>query len=327
MTYIPARVASGSDKQVQYNDGGTVLGSEAALAYDKSTNQLTPGDSQLIAEASNPATPAAGKIATFSSGKMAMTMPAWLNEDGTLNFVQTSFARRHIFEMYQWARGGAASTVDIAWRGGETFVGYGASTSQPARATTNVHTKIPGVHRVTGATTDSAQVGYHGGTLFALASYGWFFSCRFAVNATPTNLKMFMGMTAVIPSVGTDTPSTLLSGIGIGCDAAATTLKILSNDASGSAASVDLTATFPSRDTTTAFDVFFFLHPGGTVCDYFVVNLGTGDTASGSITNAADLPATTSFMVPIVWMSNGASAGSVAAQLDIARLYVECFDV
>jgi hypothetical protein len=324
MTYIPL-AASGSDKQVQYNDGGTVLGSEAALAYDKSTNQLTPGDSQLCSEqSSNPATPAANKITMFASDKMASTMPAWLNEDGTLNFMQTSFAKRHIFEASQWTRAGAASSVELQWRGGAVFAGAGASTSQPTRATTNVHTKIPGIHRITSATTDSSMAAYYGTNLFALASSGWFCSMRFAVNATPTNLKMFFGMTQVQPPVGTDVPSTLLNGIGIGCDAAATTLHIYNNDGSGSASDADLGANFPSRDTTTVYDVFLFLRPGGTVFDYYVVNLGTGNTASGSINS--NLPVTTGFMTPIVWMSNGASASSVACQLDIARIYLEVFD-
>jgi len=324
VTYIPF-AASGSDKQVQYNDGGTVLGSEAALAYDKSTNQLSPGDSVLLAEqSSNPATPAANKVTLFASDKLATSMPAWLNEDGTLNFVQTSFAKRHIFEATQWARADAASTVNVQWRGGGVFAGAGASTSQPARATTNVHTKMPGIHRVTGATTDSAQAAYYGTNLFALCASGWFCSIRFGVNATPTNLKMFFGMTAVQPPVGTDVPSTLLRGIGIGCDDAATTLHIYNNDASGGASDANLGANFPSRDTTTMYDVFLFLRPGGTVFDYYVVNLGTGNTASGSINS--NLPPTTDFMTPIVWMSNGASAGGVACQLDFARIYLEVFD-
>jgi hypothetical protein len=62
--------------------------------------------------------------------------------------------------------------------------------------------------------------------------------------------------------------------------------------------------------------------------DYFVVNLGSGNTASGQVvTDGTNLPPTGIFMAPIVWMTNGASAGGVACVNDIARVYLEVLDV
>lgn len=309
---------------VQFNDADA-FGGESAFVYDKTTNQLTPGNSQLLIEAGAPATPAAGRVVSFASGRMAITLPAWLNEDGTLNFVQTSFGKRHIFEATQWARASAAGTVDVQWRGGGTFAGAGASTTQPARATTNIHTQIPGVTRITSATANSSQAAYYGQYLFASPAHGYLLSMRFAVNATPATLKMLFGMTATTAApLGTNTPSASLNFIGIGCDDGETTLRILNNDGSGTCTITDLGVNFPSRDTATAYDVFIYLHPGGGSFDYFVVNLGTGDTASGTI--SSNLPSLSVFQCPFLWMSNGAAAGGVAAQLDFARVYMEVFD-
>jgi len=328
MTYIPIRQAAGSDKQVQYNDGGVVLGAESALAYDKSTNQLTPGDSLLMGQIANPSTPATGKNVLFAAQR-GMVLPAWINEAGTLNLVQPAFARRHIFEwLCEVISTGAGSTTSI-WRGGGTFSSTSnANSSTVARATTNIHTKIPGIFRLTSATADNSLSETHGTYQFALSDNGMFVSIRFAVNATPTNLKYFYGMhtNIVVPAATVDPISTsFTSCFGIGCTAAGTTLQIITNDATGSSTGTDLLSNFPSRDTATVYDAFFYLAPGGATLDYYVVNLGSGNTTSGQINT--NLPPSGSFMCPIMWMTNGGSAGGTACVSDVARFYLEVLDV
>lgn len=318
----------GNDGNVQYNNGG-VFGGEDAFAYDDSINQVRPGDSQLIADqAANPSSPSAGGVVVFGR-KTAISRPWWVNSDGKLEMIQPSHVSRTIWRFYSSPLQSNAAAATVNWENGYTFAGTGTLTFV-SRATTNAKTRQAGLFRNSSGTGNSALAEWHGTLGFvcrgdAASVGGFYFYIRFGAGATPTNLKMFFGLAVGTSApTGTTEPSAFISVIGIGCDSAQTTLRIIHNDGAGAATVVDLGANFPSRATDTLFDLHLYAPPNGGTIEYYVVNVGSGNTASGQI--STNLPTASSYMVPHVWMSNGATAGAVACVMDIARAYMECYE-
>lgn len=329
ITPVTPVTPGGDDEDVQFNDGGA-FGGEDAFRYNKTTNQVVPGASQLIVDqASLPANPSAGGTVLFGR-QLAVSRPWWLNSDGVLEMVQPCGARRTIFTFAPHAIATAAATINLLWHNGYTFAGTGAGgTSFPSRANTNIKTRQPGLFRVTSATANNSLAEFHGTVPFiwrgdSAGAGGFFYACRFGFGAVPATLKFFHGLrVSTAAPLGSVDPTAFTECVGIGCDPGDTTLRILHNDGAGGCTEIDLLANF-TISTSALFELFLYAPPNGGNIEYFVLNVGTGSVATGTL--STELPTATSFMVPHYWMTNGGVAGAVACVMDIGRAYIEVFE-
>ena len=76
--------------------------------------------------------------------------------------------------------------------------------------------------------------------------------------------------------------------------------------------------------TNTAWDLAIYAPPNSSNIVYYqLTNLGSGTSVSGSVTGVAGtaLPANTTFLAPVLWRCNNATA--LAVGLDISSIYIE----
>ncbi len=136
--------------------------------------------------------------------------------------------------------------------------------------------------------------------------------------ATVAGARTFVGMSAT--TVGAVDPSSTVNIIGVGTDAADSTLVIMHNDGSGTATRIALGANFPDHTLSAdAYELVLFCAPNTSTVGYQVTRLNTGDTASGTI--STDLPSSTTLLGPQVMRNNGATA--LAVGIDLISFYIE----
>lgn len=151
---------------------------------------------------------------------------------------------------------------------------------------------------------------------------GFFYTCRFSINSTTTNQRLFVGLTSATGATSTSqNPSSLTNMLGVGWDSADANLQIMGNDAAGTATKTDAGASFPTNTTAAVYEFVMFAAPNGSSVGWRLTRLDTGAETSGSITNSADLPSSTTFLTHHEYMNNGGTAASVV--LDVMRVYIE----
>lgn len=197
-----------------------------------------------------------------------------------------------------------------------------ATISHPAIASTNLWTSIPRWRMATSTTAGNssgvraADAVWRGN---AAGLGGFFFAARCTANVTTTNGRAFVGLNDTTAVIGNVNPSTLTQGVYYGFDSAQTTWRVCSNDSTGSATCTDLGAQFPVNLGSDGFEFRLFASANGSDIKYWAQRLGTGDTASGTI--STDLPTNTTMLAPQLWVNNGTDAS--ANNLECSRLYLE----
>lgn len=152
---------------------------------------------------------------------------------------------------------------------------------------------------------------------------GFFCVFRFGVSDAVLNAngQMFVGLAANAIAI-TGAPSALTNCLGVGCDSGDTQMQLY---AAGSAAQARtaLGANFPVNTISTdAYELILYAPPNGTNVKYQLRRLNTGDVTSGTISNGANLPASTQFMGPNAQRNTGATATAVG--IDVMGFYGEC---
>ncbi|NVN87000.1 MAG: DUF2793 domain-containing protein [Rhodopseudomonas sp.] len=142
---------------------------------------------------------------------------------------------------------------------------------------------------------------------------GFYLLIRFGIETFQSTSRLFAGLYSSASAIGNVNPSTLLNLIGVGFDSSDATLSLLSNDGSGAATKTSLGAGFPTTGGQDFYELILSAEPNGADVKYRVERLNSGDVASGTV--SADLPATTQFLTPHLWMNNGSSAGAVSVAL------------
>lgn len=157
-----------------------------------------------------------------------------------------------------------------------------------------------------------------GGDAVGLGGYTVRIRCAF-----PSAVGAQRGFAGVTSSTGataaTSTVAALTNMIGIGFESTETNLYMYSNDAAGSASRVNLGTDFPISSTS-VFDLTLFSAPNSGTVGYRVDRLDA-DVTSAEGTLTTDLPASTTFLAPHVWINNGGTASAV--QMDLMRIYLE----
>lgn len=186
----------------------------------------------------------------------------------------------------------------------------------PAIADTSLFTRSAQAVSTSAATAGSTSF-YSLGNAVADRNGGFLLCMRGGVAdaATVANSRWFMGLRASMASPGNVEPSTFTDCVGIGCDAGETTLRIFSNDSSGSSSNrVDLGANFPSQTLSTdVYKLELYCAPGASTIYYRVTRENTGDVASGTLTT--DLPTASTFMGGQWFRNNGTTALAVKISL------------
>lgn len=150
---------------------------------------------------------------------------------------------------------------------------------------------------------------------------GFVFICRFQINATTGNLRLFIGLdsTTGTPSASAD-PSALTNFIGVACDAADANLQVMTNDGSGAATKTDLGANFAKSSTTAVYEVRIHALPNDSVIYFEIRRLDIDHTlVQAQIT--ANMLTATSLLCPQAWINNGGTA--VAVDLALMSMSLE----
>lgn len=271
------------------------------------------GDPITLSE-DTPGTPSAGAT-VYVSDRAGKQTPAWIGEDGVVWEFAPNPATSKLAEWSASGNGTAVSTWAI--NNSET----GTTTTRNV-ASTNLFTSVRRVGYVTASTAASSAGTRHNNTQFwrgnAAGLGGFVYTARFGFStANTTNKQAFVGFRNSASAITANTnPSSLTNIIGFGIDATQTTLRFMYNDGSGTATTVDLGANFPANTTDTDwYEAIIYARPNAGTVYYFITNLSSGNTTFGSATT--DLPSSTTFLCPHVYVSNGSDA--VAVGIDVSQ--------
>lgn len=135
---------------------------------------------------------------------------------------------------------------------------------------------------------------------------GFNFTFRFIFNAVTATGRGFFGLSATNANMANADPTTLFNLIGLCYNTADTTMRIISNDASGTATTHrTLSATdFPFRTTGTPYEFRLSIASGigNLPVEWSMHNLATGEVVAGII--STDLPAIHTLLAWHAWMNN-----------------------
>jgi len=312
----------GSTTEVQYNNAGAFDGA-ANVTIDASENLVLNDYWEVIAGASPPSSPAAGRIRHFLKNVGGRLMPAF---KGPLGLDATLQPHMGLNRVASWQAAGNSTTITATGAAALTAIGTATAANV---ANTNVHTVMRRLEYLVTVAATTAVAGYrYTGALWnrgGLSGYqGFHYVCQWgpATGVTTATNRGFNGLRNLTAAPTDVEPSSLVNLIGMGWDAADTNIQMMHNDASGTATKIDLGASFPvpSADRTKAYELVMFASPADTSqVQYRVTDLGTLAVASGSITT--DLPTTATFLAPQGWMSVGGTSSVIGIAL--GQLYIE----
>ncbi len=303
-------VPGGSTMQMQFNNAGAFAGATEVLVEN---NQLR------LAVAASLTAPAAGGARLVGRSDAGRTVPAFLSQDGVLRDVQSALTRS---SPVIWKAQAGATTLTVLGGAAPTAV---STVTAAAIATTNLVTYTPRLEYLATTAGTTAIAGFRGtSTLVTVggpnaALGGFHFTGRWGPStgvATATN-RAFFGL-AALTSAPTDVePSTAVSAVFMGWDAADTNIQMMTNDATGTCTKVDLGASFPVPviDRTALYELAMY-SPKGTAQSvaWLVTDLVSGATASGTIT--VDLPVATTLLAPRAWISVGGTSSVIGLGLN-----------
>lgn len=260
-----------------------------------------------------PSTPATG-AALFALEEVGRIVAAWIDPLGAVVPVQPHMASSN------WganvASGSGAPSND-----GMAYTAVGGGTSR-APATTNRFTMAKRDGYVSAATAGSSAehratyAHYSRGNAAGIG--GFYCAIKFGFQTVVASGRCFIGMTSGAAAFGNVDPSTLFNLVGVGCDSGQTTLRLMNNDAGGVATSLNLGADYPFATSTFVYKLELYCAPNDTVIYYRLEKIGSGIApVSGSL--STNLPTTTSFLGPRIWINNGTTAS--VTSMDLISMY------
>jgi hypothetical protein len=232
--------------------------------------------------------------------------------NNTLNYlIQRSFATGNTgVILFQ----GATGSTSLGLRAG-TAVGTATTVAPTPNGT--AYTKMPRVSYVSAASAGSSAglpCDIRRWWLSSNAGEGGFrFTFVFGDQTAVANQRSLAGLRGADGLPGNVEPSSLTNFVGMAYDAGGTTWKIMHNDGSGTATSVDLGANFPVA-ANTGYILTLYAAPGViNSITYHVERIGTAFTATGTLTT--DLPAEHTRLAWIRWINNGVTASAATAEI------------
>lgn len=302
----------GSSGQVQYNDGAGGFAGASGVTIDT-------GNLVVAGSTSEPAAPASGSLKLYGMqphGSNGPVLPFW--KGGTTQVDYRLFPEmRSADPWWGCAQPAAHNSTTITVSGAKAAGSATGTAAAVAWASTDERTRAKWV-QYPSATTASSSAGLRANLDYvwrgnAAGLGGWYWWGSFNVVTTTANQRLFVGLkdaTAVITA--TVNPSTALDAVGFQCDAGETTIRIGSNDNTGSATRTDLGASFPCTTANVAYDVALWAQPNGGSIGYYIRRLVDGSEAQGTL--STDLPRNTVQLGWDFWINNGGTAAASTIQ-------------
>lgn len=292
----------GSDTQVQYNAAGAFAGT-ARVTSDGN-------DLQLAAQTSLP-TAAAGKLTPLAYAPFGPAMPTMLV--GDLGFTISATPAPIEVSMGSWSCIAPNLTTTVISVTGAATSAINGTAANVVWSVNDARTRTRWMQYTSSASANSsASLGLQGSATYRgnAASRGGFLAhSAFSVQGTPpANQRLFAGLSAITPGAAAD-PSAMTNLVGFACDGGATTLSVISNDASGTATVAKaLSANFPCTTTAMAFEWWLWASTNAGTVNWAIREMVGGFTDSGVI--STDLPAATTTLSPYNWINNGGTAAA-----------------
>jgi hypothetical protein len=150
---------------------------------------------------------------------------------------------------------------------------------------------------------------------------GFYLVLSWGMNAPDSNntTKLVMGLSPSVVTMSGTEPSAKTDCVFIGADSTDTNLQVMHNDNAGTCTKVNLGANFPARSSAADFyRCEFYAAPNGSSIDYYILNMVSGNSASGTI--SSNLPTNTTFLTPYMQahVHTGAASG---VQMHWRQLY------
>ena len=276
-----------------------------------------------LAAVATPTAPAAGQVKLFGRSVAGRILPAIMGPSGLDTSLQPLLGRNRVC----WVAPVAGTTTVSGT--GVTLTATGTATLATP-ASTNLHTSLGRIDYLVTTAATTAVAGFRSSVAQfwrgnAAGLGGFFYICRWspATGQATTTSRAFCGLAAATGAPTDVEPSSLVSMLGMGWDAADAQMQMMGNDATGTATKTALGASFavPTTDRPGVYELAMFAPPNGSNVQWLVTNVGTGATASGTISAAADLPANTTFLAPRGYCSVGGTSSVIG--LTLFGLYVE----
>jgi hypothetical protein len=245
-----------------------------------------------------------------------------------LNLTIQDLPNQSAYRLGSWIPRGNSTTIDTIGMLPPTAVGT-ATARNWANTSTLTRTKRLGYVSASGSTGQLTEA-YGAGLQFCggtATDGGIIFQTIFAITdgTAVTGARFFAGMAGTASALTNAEPTALTNCIGVAQIAADTNMRLIWNDGSGTASSIDLGANFPMTDGN-IYEFGFVWQPGATTVQWSVYKVN-GDVAgaaentffaSGELT--ADLPALTQGLAPHVFRTNNAQTAAVAFDLAVLNV-------
>ncbi len=313
---VPEEVTSSQIHDWISSTNGVLL-TRTAGAWAALANVTTDNGDIVIADNATPVAPAAG-AKLFSKSLAGRSMPAFVGALGRASAIQPFLGRTGIALYYP----SAATAVSAFGFTSASITGTGTARTP---ASTNLFTSMRRVGYVSGAiagniaeVTPGTYSQFWRGNAAGLGGFTMVFRFGISDAVLVGTANMFVGWKLAYTDVA---PSGVANEIGVGCDNGDTVLQLY---AAGTAAQArtSLGVNFPVNTINTdVYELQLYCEPNGSTVRYRVERLNTGDVASSTISLAAALPASTTFMNPRMSRSNGGAASAVG--LDFFSMYAE----
>jgi hypothetical protein len=307
---------------IESSTGSLLSLSGSATVYITATAE----DFEVIdfpAQAAEPAVPQADHGLMYARNIAGRTMPKWMGPSGVDYPIQSHMG----FNGIAIWRGGATTTATTfaSVVGSMPYTSASPSAPQiPTLASTSLRNQT---YRGTirSGTTAGGIAYIRANTLRiwrgnAAGLGGFFVATRFALSGTiQTGQRSFIGIWDTLSNPTNIDPLTSVQGkIGLGQNAATGNWTFVHNVTGTAPTTIALGASFPINNTD-LYEIALFAAPNAASIGYRVVNWSTNQQTSGTI--STNLPTSTTFMTPVVFITNNATGAQ--SELDFISTYVE----
>lgn len=303
----------GSTGQVQYNNAGAFAG-----ATNVTIN--ANGSLELSLDAA-PVTPPSGVVGFFGRSVAGRMLPAFIGPSGLDSILQPSLGRNAVSGVFPNGNSTTLSSIRLA------LTATGTATAANV-ATTSLHTRMKRIDYLVTTASTTAVAGFRSTAAQfwfgnAAGAGGFTYILRWSIatgGATATN-RCWVGLRNVTTAPTDVEPSSLVNMFGMGWDAADANMQFMRNDATATATKTDLGASFvvPTTDRPGVWELAMFSAPNTSQVTYLITNLGTGATATGTV--STDLPSNTTLLTPVGYCSVGGTSSVIGVTL--FSLYME----
>lgn len=229
--------------------------------------------------------------------------------------VQGDIWRNRRVQVLEINAGGAEQALGMSTNVGGTF---------PAPTSASFYSSMSR-HRIPCAAAANSQTVFQ----FSAQPWLWFgnaaglggfrFEMAFGIDTTVATTRIACGLFNAVPVITVTEPSSKTDCIFLGADSTDANLQLMCNDSAGACSKVDLGASFPVA-ANACYRLELVVAANGTTVAYTVTRMDTvGTPATGTL--SSNLPASTTFLLPILGIGNAGTAA--AAALGLFRILAE----